>query len=278
MILFTGIGRSGSWQIRAEQLGTAVGAQVVAKASASHCAKSKLVVVVKRLLPEVIQPVLSSGARWVWDVVDAWPQPLGRSMEEKEAKQWLKNFLKQYKPYAVVWPTEQMMMDAEWEGKQIVLPHHHWDKYRPKPIAPKVERVGYEGGAQYLGKWRAVMDLECELRGWTFVINGDLSSCDIAIALRDNGGYPASHWKSNCKLANIQALGIPALCSPESGYQECSSGAEFWIRREADLSDALDSLEGIDERLYVRRRMLSVDYSLSTISSKYRTWLMEISR
>ena len=42
-------------------------------------------------------------------------------------------------------------------------------------------------------------------------------------------GYPALHWKSNVKLANLQALGVPVICGPEVSCKEFGSGAEHWV-------------------------------------------------
>ena len=70
-----------------------------------------------------------------------------------------------------------------------------------------------------------------------------MQSADIGIALRDGEGYAQKHWKPGTKLANIQALGIPALCSPEAGYREIANGSEHWIKTADDVAIAFSALE-----------------------------------
>jgi hypothetical protein len=106
-----------------------------------------------------------------------------------------------------------------------------------------VRVVGYEGGESYLGKWREIVQRECDKRGWQFQINGDMRDADIGVALRDGNGYAQRHWKPGTKLANLQALGIPALCSQECGYHEIASGSEVWIEEALDVGIAFAAVE-----------------------------------
>lgn len=272
-ILVTGTGRSGSWKIRGEQLGEAIGADVLPRVGYEDCSAAELIVIVKRAPPETLDLVRRSGRPWVWDVVDAWPQRPGHPLAEREARRWLKNSLLQLQPSAVVWPTQRMQEDARWSGPQLVLPHHAWPRYTTQPLNDQVKVAGYEGAAHYLGRWRAVLEQECALRGWRFAVNGDLQQADIGVALRDVGGYAATHWKSNCKLANLQALGIPALCSPESGYQESACGSEVWIQSAGGIAAALDQLEPLAERHRMRAATHAARVDLASIAAAYREWL-----
>ena len=271
-VLITGSGRSGSWQIRGVQLGEAIGATVHPLAGAAECRRAELVVVVKRC--PLIDAVRQSGRRWVWDVVDAWPQGRGAvTMDERQAKRWLRQALATLRPDAVVWPTQRMQDDAQWDGPQIVLPHHAWPRYQPRAVAERVSVVGYEGAAAYLGKWRAVLEQECALRGWRFEVNGDMARADVGVALRDGGGYPAAHWKSNCKLANLQALGIPALCSPEAGYRETDGGSAIWVRTAGDLAQALEALADPVTRARMGLAGIAAAPRLDRAAAIYREWL-----
>jgi len=272
-ILVTGTGRSGSWKIRGEQLGEAIGADVLPRVGYEDCSAAELIVIVKRAPPETLDLVRRSGRPWVWDVVDAWPQRPGHPLAEREARRWLKNSLLQLQPSAVVWPTQRMQADARWSGPQLVLPHHAWPRYTTQPLNDQIRVVGYEGAAHYLGRWRAVLEQECALRGWRFEANGDLQQADIGVALRDGGGYAAAHWKSNCKLANLQALGIPALCSPESGYQESACGSEVWIQSAGGIAAAFDQLDPVTERHRLRGATHGARVDLASIAAAYREWL-----
>lgn len=269
-VLVTGSGRSGSWQIRGVQLGRAIGARVVPSAPADEIRRADLVIAVKRV-PDEMLPLLADHPRVVWDVVDAWPQPAGQEWTQAEALAWLSSEMERIKPFAVVWPTRRMQADAGWSGPQITLPHHAWDKYSPRPLGGPVHRVGYEGAARYLGRWREVLQRACTARGWLLDVNGDMQRADIGIALRDGECYAARHWKSNCKLANLQALGIPALCSPECGYQETASGGELWVGDPAEIDAALDAVIADRERLgaLMRAATLTVD----AVAEQYRGWI-----
>lgn len=279
-VLVTGNGRNGSWAIRGQQLGAAIGAEVLPFATAAAMQAVDLVVMVKRGSVSLRQALAGSGRPWVWDVVDAYPQPHPRNavapFTRAQAIHWLKGQLDALRPTAVVWPTAQMQADAEWTGPQLVLPHHAWERYTPRPLSATVTRVGYEGAAHYLGRWERVLREACERRGWVFEPGGDLAACDIGVALRETGGYPARAWKSNVKLANIQALGIPALCSPESGYQEFASGAEQWIETPESVERAFNSVAPLAERVRLRKMMTNSAPRLHGVATDYLQFLRGI--
>jgi hypothetical protein len=273
-VLVTGKGgKAGSWAVRGEQLGQAIGAEVMPMAETAEIRASHLVVVVKRTPPDVIQKIRVAGRPWVYDIVDAWPQPAGNAWSQELAVRWLRQHLAELAPTAVVFPTSRMLEDSGWRGPALVLPHHGWPKYEARAVAPVVRRVGYEGDPRYLGRWHALIEGECAARRWEFVVNGDLSTCDIGIALRDAPGYPAGAWKSNCKLANLQALGLPAVCSPEAGYREFGSGAEWFVESRADLSRAFGCLAHVGPRARAAERMVASAPRLRDIAEVYRTWL-----
>lgn len=272
-ILVTGKGTSGSWFIRGVQLGTAIGATVIPK----HEDPSgyDLVVVVKKVPPNLLDRLHTRRIPWIWDVVDAWPQPVGNRWQKEQAVKWLKGQILELRPSAIVFPTMIMRRDSDWTGPCTVLPHHAWPKYSPKPLRDHILNVGYEGGLHYLGSWRTLLDIGCNRRGWTFSPNGDLSICDIGIALREYSGYPAKFWKSNCKLANLQALGVPAICSPERSYKEFGSGKEIFVTSPEELKGALDLLMDCD-RGPIREAMLAAAPRLEDISKGYLQWLNQL--
>ena len=271
-MLVTGTGRSGSWQVRGEQLGRAIGARVMPMAGPADVRKADIVVVVKRA-PEITRAAIADHPRVVWDVVDAWPQPRGTFYREDQAKAWLQQSLAAMKPFAVVWPTRRMESDAAWPGPQRVVRHHGWERYRPRDIDGPIKVVGYEGDPRYLGQWRDVLQRACTARGWQFQVNGDLQQADIGVALRDGDCYAAKHWKSNCKLANLQRLGIPALCSMESGYLETASGGESWITHRQQVESAMDALADPDTREQRAAAMRACHIPLEQVAADYRWWL-----
>lgn len=271
-ILITGKGSSGSWKIRAEQLGEAIGAIVQPNAEPHDCKQADVIVVVKRTPRAVLDAVRRSGKPWVWDIVDAWPQPFGNAWGRDSALDWLRSELDFLKPNAVVFPTTQMRLDSEWERQALVLPHHAWPKYSPHVVSEKVARVGYEGAAHYLGRWQEVVEKECSRRGWEFKLGG-LEQCDIGVAFRDVGGYPAKAWKANTKLANMQALGIPFVGHRELSYVEFGSGSEFFVDTREQLAAALDALACYEARLEISEAMQAACPVLESVAAKYANWL-----
>lgn len=272
-ILITGKGgKAGSWAVRAVQLGEAIGAEVEPLAEVSDCKAAQVVVGVKRIPDALRHRVHAADRPFVWDVVDAWPQA-GASWERPQAMAWLSQELRRLSPAAVVWPTQQMQQDAGWTGPQITLPHHAWPKYRGVNVRHAVRTVGYEGSEKYLGRWRRIVQAECDRRGWRFVVNGDMAGCDIGVALRDTQSYPSLHWKPGTKLANLQALGLPALCSPESGCKEIANGSEYWIRHQDDITRAFNELSCPDVRSAISVVQQQSAPRIGVIAKDYSAWL-----
>lgn len=259
--------------MRAEQLGPAIGASVKWRAvNVEQFRGIDVLVYVKRLNDGVLAAIRESGRPWVWDIVDAWPRPADNNWDRQHSVIWLQGELRRLKPSAIIVATHAMLEDSGWSGKSLVLPHHAWSKYSPRPLAESVLQVGYEGMPLYLGKWKALIDAECAKRGWSFVV-GDLSNADIGIALRDDRSYANKFWKSNCKLANLQALGIPAICSPEAGYVEFGSGEELIVEKKEQLVGAFDRLASMQERGRIRERMLAAAPRIDAVAREYSEWL-----
>lgn len=274
-ILVTGRGTSGSWQIRGVQLGQAIHADVNVKpASIEH----DVVVVVKRWTLDLLNKIRASGALFVYDIVDAWPQPEGNAWARDECLRWLRVHLDAARPHAVVAATQQMATDCEECGHRAFwLPHHGRPYQSVNRIRHEVTCVGYEGGAHYLGGWLTTIEHECRQRGWQFVLNPrSLSELDVVFAFRDFNGYAARNWKSNVKLANAQVTGTPAVLTPEAGYIETSSKYEFFVDTPAEFSEALDILEYYSVRSTAAKRMLEVAPRLHQVAETYRAWLSEL--
>lgn len=273
-ILVTGNGKSGSWRIRGEQLGNAIDATVWPNAKLPDIRRHDLTVVVKRVSSDLLSAL--ADRRWVLDFVDGWPQPHGNEWGRDQAVSWLCERIAHLRPTAIVFPTTRMLEDSGWEGPSLVLPHHAWPKYTRQPAAEAVTSVGYEGAPEYLGRWRKVLERECAARGWRFVVNGDLSDCQIGVALRDVGGYPAGAWKANTKLANLQALGIPAIISPEQSYREFGSEAQIEAIIPEHIGPALDTLAG----KAIRDRLGAIAHeatpTLQSVALTYREWLWAV--
>lgn len=277
MILFTGNGKSGSWKIRGLQLGSAVGGVISPQCTNLQQNNVNLVVMVKKEVPGVVQECRKNNIPWVWDVVDGWPQPSGNQWDKDTAVKWLKEAIARLQPTAMVFPTKAMAEDAEFKGRWLVLPHHAWGKYEKVKHHPTNVVVGYEGGPHYIQPWVKQITEECNRRKWTFLNNGDMQKCHIGLALRGFSGHPARNWKSNVKLANIQGLGIPAICSNEAGYREYMSGVEFFVEDAHQLSHAFSQLEDFERRRIIGHMMHERKITLASIALRYRLWLDQLS-
>jgi hypothetical protein len=256
-VLMTGRGTGGSWQIRGVQLGGEMGAAILP--NALDVAPYDVAVLVKR-------PT---------DVVDAWPQPAGNEWNRKRCLDWLEEQIIMIRPSGIVAATKAMAADCERFGVPVLaLPHHARPGLKLNPIRPVVRVVGYEGGEQYIARWRPVIEAECLRRGWRFVMQpAELAEVDIVLALRDSEGYAPRNWKSNVKLANAQGSGTPVICNREAGYLETASGAERWADTPEELAAAFDELEPTNVRREASEVLRKAAPSLDSVAATYVEWL-----
>lgn len=227
-----------------------------------------IAIVVKRTPEEVMHAL--RGRRWVFDVVDCYPQPEASFWSREQAIAWMRDRIRTLRPHAVIWPTQRMAEDCAVDLPSICLPHHHRPGIERNPIRPKVEAIGYEGAPPYIETWIPAIWKQCERRGWQFVLNpGRMADLDIVLALRggDHEGYVQRHWKSNVKLANAHGSGTPFIGQKECGYTETSSGAEYWIEDPDALGLVFDLLEDQDARRRIQRTFLPCSYSVEQAAS-----------
>jgi hypothetical protein len=282
-ILFTGKGSSGSWSIRGTQIAEGlrdigVDALAIPKASVEQLRWADVVVLVKRPNAEIMAAIWESQKPLVWDIVDAWTQPEGNEWPRERCLSWLATQLYYVKPDAIICATRAMQDDAEF-AKSCVIYHHARPELtlrrRHGVFKKTAEWFVYDGGDHYLGRYR---DILIERSGMTFARGylGDFQMCaDVIVCLRDSKGYAPRHWKSNVKLANAQALGIPALCSPESGYKETSTGGVLWIESPSDLPAAFDALAN-PARYAELCAAVDAPPTLREVAVKYRAFLESI--
>jgi len=273
-ILVTGRGTSGSWKVRGEQLGTAIGATVLPRAVEFE--PFDAVVLVKRPAPGQIEAIQRAGVPLIWDVVDAYPQPDGNRWTRPECLAWLRQQMALINPRAVVAATKAMAGDlAEFGVPVLALPHHARPGLMRNPIRP-LSVIGYEGSVSYIGGWMSRIDAECKARRLAFHINPiRLADLDVVLALRDAGGYAPRNWKSNVKLANAQGSGTPVICCREAGYAETASGGELWADDAAELTRALDLLEHSSSRRELGDALFKGRPTLEATADTYRHWLDE---
>jgi len=276
-ILVTGRGSSGSWQIRGAQLGKAIGAHV--EANVNSVKGFDVAVIVKRPRLDLLERLRQRGIPIIWDIVDAWPQPHGNLWSRGECVDWLQKEVNTIKPQALVAATQAMADDCKSFGLPVLpLPHHARPGQPLNPIRPSVLKVGYEGGLQYIGGWTPVLEKECGKRGWGLSLNPqELASVDIVLAVRDQKGYAARHWKSGVKLANAQGSGTPCVLGRERGYMEGASGAEQWADSPEELIAAFDALQAQECRKEISSRLEAAAPSLSGVATRYKRWIETLS-
>jgi hypothetical protein len=273
LILFTGRGTSGSWQIRGEQLGSRIGT-VKPKATLDDIKAADLVVVVKRVNDELLDSLRKSGKPWIFDAVDFYPQPASSSWSKSQAVAWVRGQLNKYQPDAVIWPNMAMMSDCGGQFRECVLYHHYKPAIAINPIRPEVKTVGYEGSLRYIGGYMKTILKECELRGWDFTTNpAHLAELDIVLAVRDKPGYASHNWKSNVKLANAHGTGTPFIGPMESGYLETASGAEEWIKDHGELSGAFDRLSCYETRKAIKDKFLKAAIPVEKTVERLKAFL-----
>lgn len=273
-LLVTGRGTSGSWQIRGEQLGAELCATVRPLATVEDCRSADMVVAVKRMNLATLAAIRASGRPWVWDMLDAYPQPACSEWTRGESIVWAKREINLHQPTAVIWPNARMREDCDPGLPGIVLRHHHRPGIKVNPVRPEVKSVGYEGAAAYLGAWRGTIEAECHRRGWTFSVNPDhLASLDIVLAVRDSGGYAGRHWKSAVKLANAHGSGTPFIGQQEAGYLEAATGAEYWTEDQAGLRVCFDWLEAQSTREQVADRFRQRAYTVEAAAADLQGFL-----
>lgn len=273
MILFTGKGTSGSWQIRGQQVGTALGATLKPFASQDDCNAADLIVLVKRGTPALLQYIRRSKRPWVWDLVDFYPQPECYHWDRERSIRWVRQQIGDWNPTAVIWPNQRMRDDCDDGRPGAVIYHHHRPGIQPNDIRDEVRVVAYEGSPKFLGKWGKRLIRECDVRGWDFYINhGKHHQWDICVAFRDApyNGYAQRHWKSNVKLANCQGSGTPFIGHGEDGYTETATGGEFWCDHPKALSGLLDQLSCVDVRRRARAALMQRQFTLEDAVGEYR--------
>ena len=271
-LLMTGKGASGSWQIRGIQLGQTLRAAVVP--NVKDLAPYNLAVLVKRQTTELLERFHQSKVPLIWDVVDAWPQPVGNTWHKEQCLEWLAGEVKAIRPAGIVAATQAMARDCEGFGVPVLaLPHHARPGLRQNPIRP-LKVLGYEGGEKYLGRWLPIIKRQCSARGLRFVINPtEVADVDVLVALRDCDGYAPKNWKSNVKLANAQGSGTPVICNREAGYLETACGAEQWADDEAEFAAALDALASTEARRSAAQALRLAAPSIDSVTATYLQWL-----
>lgn len=277
-VLFTGRGGAGSFEIRAVQIGAAMGARVKANASSEDIAWADVVVVVKKIPGDLLARVRASGKPWVYDVLDAFPQPEAGSWSADKARRWVQALMAGLEPDAVIWPSAGMQACAPYLRGTVI--HHH---YRPgikrNPIREKLQVIGYEGAPQYLAEWKPALEQAAAKIGARFVINpANLADLDVVVALRgkEHNGWVQRMFKSDVKAANAKGSGTPLICQRHQGYLDTATGGEVWTETSSDLTEAFAYLQPHGVRLGKSLQLSAGRFSILGAAKQYQTLLESV--
>ncbi len=264
-ILMVGNGK-GSWQMRGQQLGAALGARVTMTPTDDDWRWADVAVLIKRHAVAFAQMAHAFGVPIVWDALDFWSQPRDNGVTKEHAHGLLRGMLAVIKPALTIGAT-QAMADA---CGGVYLPHHSWAGLVPTPPHETVQTVAYQGNAVYLGRWKDALERECARRGWAFVVNpDDLSKADILVALRDGpwDGWICREWKSGVKLVNAIAAGRPVLTQASAAASELQPPGSI-LMSVGDIGTAFDAWTGYAPRAAVAEmcEYLALAYRLDVIA------------
>lgn len=268
-VLFIGAGK-GSWTMRGQQLGAALGARVSSAPTSADFAWADLVVLVKRAGTLYAQQARAAGKPIVWDALDCWSQPAQNHYTEAAAGHVLANQIRVIRPVLTIGATDAMARACD----GVCLPHHSWAGLVPTPAREAVQVVAYEGNALYLGRWHQWLKDACARRGWAFVVNPpNLADVDIVVSFRDRewDGWICREWKSGVKVVNAIAAGRPLISHPSAAVRELQPAGSVVESPEA-LAAALDDWSGHAARQQVVDRSIVAApvYTLDAIAAQYR--------
>lgn len=287
-VCFLGDGVSGSWQMRARQI-AAMRPHWTAKAAKELTAldvqRHQVFCIVKRFDRAVAERLRAEGKAVVYDVVDPWRQP-----EDGERHPTLDmvigyftKVLRDLPVDGVIFPNDTMRHDlGHLVPRPVTIYHHHKPELRPIAVKRRAEVVGYEGVAEYLGPWRDVVESVCMRRGLRFVINpASLAHIDIGFAARGgrHGSLMASRYKSNVKLANFFAAGIPCVVhADEMSYRETDNGQVRFVRDRAELEAAVEQLLPYETRQAIHGSFVShsARFRLPRIVAQYEAYFSQL--
>lgn len=274
-LLIIGSGK-GSWEMRGQQLGAALGARVTSTPSEADRRWADVVVLVKRAGLQWCQWVRQAGKPLVWDALDCWSQPAENRCHEAQARRLLMLQIATIQPTLTIGATEAMAEAAH----GVYLPHHSWAGLVPTPARETVTTVAYQGNPQYLGAWHGALRRACADRGWTFTVNPvDVSGADILVAFRDGpwDGWMCRQWKSGVKAVNAIAAGRPLMTQPSAAVDELPVIGSL-IEAPSDLGDAFEEWADYAARDAVVRfcRGAAPSFAVDAVADQYRHLLGDI--
>ncbi|HEX8030278.1 MAG TPA: hypothetical protein VF491_17510 [Vicinamibacterales bacterium] len=274
-ILVAGLGK-GSWEMRGQQLGAAIGARVTSTPTAADWQWAQVAILVKRAAFHLAAPARQAGVPIIWDALDFWSQPRENWMSAHAAHQLLGATIAEIRPALTICATEAMARACD----GAYLPHHSWAGLEPQPAREQMGVVAYEGNPAYLGRWHDELSRACRSRGWSFVVNpADIRTVDLFVAFRDGqwDGYPCREWKSGVKVSNAIAAGRPIIGQTSAALREMAPPHTI-VESPTELDAALDAWTPHAARAAAVDvcRLKAPALRLSAIVAQYRDVLQQV--
>ena len=287
-VCFLGRNNNGSWKIRGEQISSSRSNwKATREPTSADFENYDVFCMVKHVVPEWASRVRRLGKPLVYDVVDSWGQP-GDGLKYNDLKlvcayfadKWADNAIDCGRDY-LVFPNRQMKSDlGHLVQHSTYLYHHAWPHLAPVAPRQTAQMLAYEGNEDYLGQWKEIAERVCAKFGLQFVINPkDWATVDIALAVRggDHDSFMSNRYKSNVKLANMFAAGIPAIMGvKEASGHETDNGDVRFFSNESELESQIESLLDIESRLGIYKRFVahSESFSLANISDQFERYFL----
>lgn len=245
-------------------------------ASIDDCNNADVIVAVKRLQHPWIDNIKRSKKPWIWDLVDMYPQPACYKWSRKYAINWIRDRILEHNPDGLIYANKRMAQDVGLPG---VVIYHHARELKTINLKVKIRIAGYDGRVDYLGRWFDVLKKECFKRGILFSTELPANELDLVFAFRDKpwNGYCQTHWKSNIKLANVHAAGVPFIGNKESSYVETLAGLEIFIKKPTEIGDAIDSVLSLNTRKNIRENFLKNVITVEQVGQQLKDYCEKIS-
>lgn len=276
---FVGRAQAGSYQARAVQLAAcrpewSASPQLTPEQILGH----DLFVFVKWAAPRPMRLLRRLGKRVVFDLLDGWEQPADdRRVRDLAGARALYHARQgELDLDAVIFATRAMQEDlgSLWPAGEVIY-HHHRPGLAPVALRETPRLVGYEGEPAFLGPWADELQRACAELGLRFVINPPaLEQVDLGVAVRGGAhdGWLTRRYKSNVKLANLYALGIPALVQAGAcAYEETACPGLPRFATPAELRAALRALLPLEARRRLQAAQLAAApaFAPAAIADRY---------
>lgn len=285
---FLGTGNAGSWQIRGQQIASTDPywlSKPMRDLTQKDIETYDVFCIVKHFDPTIANSIRKAGKKVVYDIVDAWRQP-DDGLKNNNVDLVVQYFTKKLSGLpldGVIFPNRIMQHDlAGVVPKPTTIYHHHRPGLVPTEIKQRPNLVAYEGNPDYLGPWKDIIIKICGSFGMSFAINPQsLGLADIGFAARGgpHGSIMASRYKSNVKLANFYAVGLPCVVSyNEMSYRETDNGKVYFFRTEEELKQRIRVLLPYPNRLAIHRSFIGFakNFTLRKIADEYRRYFASL--